>query len=122
MLEAQRRARRRAATLRDVKDHRIPEHKPVDGKNGASEKQHDLNSRLMTKRQLIDMAVGVRELSQRLGNLKLKVNVKTVFILAKIVDDEVIGTARELTEWLLGLEHETPYIVCVDGFSATKAR
>lgn len=117
MLECQRRARWRAATLKDLKEDQVLENKPVNGKAGGMDKHDGLYSRLMTKRQLIDMAVGVREMSQRLGNVKLKIKVKTVFILAKVVDDEVIDTARELADWLLDKEQDTPYIVCVCAFS-----
>ncbi|KAL9125004.1 MAG: hypothetical protein Q9217_005732 [Psora testacea] len=72
------------------------------------------HSRLLTKKQLSDMAYGVRELSKRLGSVRLKLRVKTVFVLTKAHDETLIGYTRELVEWLLAKERETPYIVCVN--------
>ena len=68
-------------------------------------------SRMLTKRQLADMAYGVRELSKRLGNVRLKLKVKTVFLLTKAHDESLIGYTREMVEWLLSKERDTPYIV-----------
>ena len=68
-------------------------------------------SRLLTKKQLSDMAWGVRELSKKLGSLRLKLKVETVFLLTKAHDEEVIGYTRRLAEWLLSKERETPYTV-----------
>ncbi len=71
------------------------------------------HSRLLSKRQLSDMAMGVRELSKKLGSIRLKIKVKTVFVLTKAHDESLIGFTRELVEWLLSKERDTPYIVCV---------
>lgn len=71
------------------------------------------HSRLLTKRQLSDMAMGVRELSKKLGSIRLKIKVKTVFVLTKAHDETLIRFTRELVEWLLSKERDTPYIVCV---------
>ncbi|CAF9908188.1 hypothetical protein IMSHALPRED_006606 [Imshaugia aleurites] len=68
-------------------------------------------SRMLTKRQLADMAYGVRELSKRLGNVRLRLKVKTVFLLTKVHDESLIGYTREMVEWLLSKERDTPYIV-----------
>lgn len=68
-------------------------------------------SRLLTKKQLSDMARGVRELSKKLGSIRLKLKVKTVFILTKAHDEDLIGYTRGVAEWLLSKERDTPYTV-----------
>jgi NAD+ kinase len=73
-----------------------------------------VHSRLLTKKQLSDMAWGVRELSKRLGSIKLKLKVKTVFLLTKAHDETLIGNTREVTKWLLNPEREVRYIVYVE--------
>jgi NAD+ kinase len=111
LLECQRReqrARRRTA-LKDVSENKV-----MDKTSNGEVDHHDgFYSRLMTKKQLSEMALGVRDLSKRLGSVKLRINVKTVFVLTKIVDNEVIEKSRELVEWLLSKEQTTPYIVSV---------
>ena len=72
-----------------------------------------LGSRLMTKKQLNQMAIGVRELSKKLGSVRLKLKVKTVFLLTKIHDESLVEKTRELACWLLNRERDTPYIVFV---------
>lgn len=69
------------------------------------------HSRLLTKKQLSDMAWGVRELSKRLGKLQLKLNVKTVFLLTKAHDEELIGNTREVAKWLLSPDRQVRYTV-----------
>ena len=67
------------------------------------------------------MALGVRELSKRLGSVRLKLRVKTVFLLTKAHDEGLIGYTREVVEWLLSKDRVTPYIVYVLGGN-TKSR
>jgi len=76
--------------------------------NGSS-----THSRLLTKKQLVDMAWDVRELSKTLGSIRLRLKVKTVFLLTKAHDEALIGYAREVVEWLLSSDRATPYVVCV---------
>ncbi|SPQ21861.1 6597997f-29f7-4ea2-850c-93dfbe9807b9 [Thermothielavioides terrestris] len=71
-------------------------------------------SRLLTKKQLSEMAWGVRELSRRLGSMRLRFRVKTIFLLTKIHDAELIAKTRELCRWLLDREREVRYTVYVD--------
>ena len=78
---------------------------------GDHETQGQTHSRLLTKRQLSDMAWGVRELSKKLGGIRLKLKVKTVFLLTKAHDEELIKYTRGIAEWLLSKERDTPYIV-----------
>lgn len=72
-----------------------------------------VHSRLLTKRQLSEMAIGVRELSKKLGSIRLKLKVKTIFLLTKAHDSDLIGLTRNVTEWLLSKERGTEYIVFV---------
>src|SRR6266498_562878 len=65
-------------------------------------------SRLLTKKQLSDMAWGVRELSKKLGSLKLKLKVRAVFLLTKAHDETLIAYTRQVTKWLLSKDRETP--------------
>jgi NAD+ kinase len=73
-----------------------------------------VHSRLLTKKQLSDMAWGVRELSKRLGSIRLKLKVKTVFLLTKAHDETLIGNTREVAQWLLSPEREVRYTVYVE--------
>ena len=59
------------------------------------------------------MAYGVRELSKRLGSIRLKLKVKTVFLLTKAHDETLIGYTREVVEWLLSKDREIQYTVSV---------
>lgn len=73
-------------------------------------------SRLLTKKQLSDMAVGIRELSKKLGHIRLKLKVRNVFLLTKAHDRTLIAKTRDITEWLL--KQKTPegesYVVWVE--------
>lgn len=60
-----------------------------------------VQSRLLTKRQISDMAFGIRELAKKLAHIRIKMNVRNVFILAKAHDETLIGKTREVAEWLL---------------------
>ncbi|KAK0125352.1 hypothetical protein ONS96_009200 [Cadophora gregata f. sp. sojae] len=73
-----------------------------------------LHSRLLTKKQLSDMAWGVRELSKRLGSIRLKLKVRTVFLLTKVHDETLIVNTREVVKWLLSPEREVRYTVWVE--------
>ncbi len=42
-----------------------------------------VHSRLLTKRQLLEMAGEIRDLSKKLGTLRLKLHVKTVFLFVR---------------------------------------
>lgn len=84
----------------------------VESHNG--DEPHVLHSRLLTKKQLSDMAWGVRELSKRLGNIKLKLQVRTVFLLTKAHDESLIENTRELARWLLSPDRRVRYTVWVE--------
>lgn len=76
--------------------------------------EHELHSRLLTKKQLSDMAWGVRELSRRLGSMRLKFRVRNIFILTKIYDRDLIPKTRELVRWLLDKERDVRYTVYLE--------
>lgn len=79
------------------------------------EKQEQaLHSRLLTKKQLSEMAWGVRELSRRLGSIRLKFRVRNVFILTKIYDRDLVPKTRELVRWLLDKERDVRYVVYLE--------
>jgi NAD+ kinase len=61
----------------------------------ADQTQH---SRLLTKKQISDMAFGIRELSKKLAQSRLKLHVKNIFILGKAHDEELIKHSREVTD------------------------
>lgn len=73
-----------------------------------------MHSRLLTKKQLSEMAWGVRELSRRLGNMRLKFKAKSIFILTKACDYALIPKTRELTRWLLSKDREVRYTVYLE--------
>ncbi|KAI0145208.1 ATP-NAD kinase [Xylariaceae sp. FL1272] len=75
-----------------------------------AEEEH---SRLLTKKQLSDMAWGVRELSRRLSSLRLKFRAKNIFLLTKIYDEDLIPKTREVAKWLLSQERDVRYTVYV---------
>ena len=70
---------------------------------GNDPSQHT-QSRLLTKRELSEMALGIRELAKRLAHLQLKLKVKNIFILTKAHDKTLIRYTREMAEWLLEVD------------------
>jgi hypothetical protein len=47
------------------------------------------------------MAFGIRELSKKLAQIRIKLHVRNIFILAKAHDETLIKHTRETTDWLL---------------------
>lgn len=80
----------------------------------ATTDEEPTHSRLLTKKQLSDMAWGVRELSRRLGSLRLRFHAKTIFLLTKIYDSDLIPKTRELTHWLLSPDRDVHYTVYLE--------
>lgn len=82
----------------------LAQERRVDKDPHASRAQHAQqaqHSRLLTKKELSDMAFGIRELSKKLSQIRLKLHVKNIFILGKAHDETLIKHSREVTEWLL---------------------
>lgn len=79
----------------------------VDNQQDGADKQPDgadqnpFESRLLTKKQVSEMALGIRELAKKLAHIRLKMNVHNIFILTKLHDETLIKNTREVTEWLL---------------------
>jgi len=73
-----------------------------------------MQSRLLTKKQLSDMAMSVRSLAKILGSVRVKLKIKTVFLLTKAHDQTLIGKTRDVAKWLLSKERDVPYIVYVE--------
>lgn len=82
----------------------------------------DIHSRMLTKKQLSDMAWGVRELSRRLSSMRIRFRVRNVFLLTKIYDQDLIPKTRELTKWLLDEKQETQYTVYVQDSLKTNTK
>ncbi|KAI0408223.1 ATP-NAD kinase-like domain-containing protein [Xylaria palmicola] len=79
----------------------------------AGEEHQGIHSRRLTKKQLTEMAWGVRELSRRLGMVRLKFKVERVFLLTKVYDADLIPKTRELAKWLLSKDRDVRYIVYI---------
>ena len=77
-------------------------HKPADKdiESPQAGQQHT-QSRLLTKKQLSDMAFGIRELSKKLGRIRLMLKVRNVFLLTKAHDQKLIKYTRDVAHWLL---------------------
>ena len=73
-----------------------------------------VQSRLLTKRQLANMAMGIRSLAKKLGSLRVKLNIRTVFLVTKIYDRTLIAKTRDVVRWLLSPERDAPYVVWVE--------
>ncbi|KAJ3569982.1 hypothetical protein NPX13_g5890 [Xylaria arbuscula] len=73
-----------------------------------------IHSRLLTKKQLTEMAWGVRELSRRLGMARLKFKVEQIFLLTKVYDEDLIPKTREIARWLLSKDRNVRYIIYIE--------
>ena len=88
-----------------VKDHSasyegLSQERRVD-KDPHAQADQTHHSRLLTKKEISDMAFGIRELSKKLSQIRLKLHVKNIFILGKAHDEALIKNSRETTDWLL---------------------
>lgn len=102
-----------------INETKIPENERASAVDYSNRKDEEVTpavvqSRLLTKKQLSDMAWNVRKLSKKLGSIKLKLKVKTVFLVTKAQDESLVGLTREVTQWLLSPERDTPYTVYVE--------
>jgi len=92
--------------------------KPADKVTNSPSDHEDRHtqSRLLTKTELSDMAFNIRELSKKLGHLRLMVKVRNVFLLTKAHDTKLIAYTRDVTQWLLGQKNADgqPYTVWVE--------
>lgn len=72
------------------------------------------HSRLLTKQQLSEMALDVRNMAKKLSTVKVKLNIKSIFLLTKAHDPSLISKTRDLSEWLLSEKRGTKYTVYVE--------
>lgn len=72
------------------------------------------HSRLLTKKQLSEMALNVRNMAKKLGSVKVKLDIKTIFVLTKAHDPSLVAKTRDLTEWLLSKQRNVQYTVYVE--------
>lgn len=87
-----------------------------ENRNGSSpsEEPRATHSRLLTKKQLSEMALNVRNMAKKLSSVKVKLNIRSIFLLTKAHDQSLITKTRELTEWLLSEERGILYTVYVE--------
>lgn len=86
-------------------------HHRIDKAPDAHLEEAHTQSRLLTKKQLSDMAYGIRELAKKLGHVRLKLHVRNVFVLTKAHDETLIKYTREVSEWLLSKDRNASYTV-----------
>lgn len=67
---------------------------------------------MLTKMQLTDLALGVRELSKRFASMELRLKVKSFFLVTKPHDKSLLRHTRELALWLL--KYSSTHLVYVD--------
>lgn len=60
------------------------------------------------------MAWNVRKLSKKLGSIRLKLTVKTVFLVTKAHDESLISLTRKVTQWLLSNQRDAQYVVYIE--------
>ncbi|RPA98895.1 ATP-NAD kinase [Choiromyces venosus 120613-1] len=98
---------------------------PVGGGNGSGREvegkeeekrvvEAHRNPPFMTKSELSDMVLGVRELSKHLASIQIKMKVRAIMILTKTLDKALVGYTRRLVEWLLDGERGSKYTVYVE--------
>lgn len=89
-------------------------------KDPLSQAEQTHHSRLLTKHQISEMALGIRELSKKLAQIRLKLHVRNVFILGKAHDETLIKYTRETAEWVLS--KNAKYNVYVDDANGSPRR
>ncbi|KJX95100.1 hypothetical protein TI39_contig4134g00032 [Zymoseptoria brevis] len=99
----------------------IPEdmYKPADGEDSGTQTPDGgthTQSRLLTKKQLSDMRNGIREMSKKMGRIRLMLDVRNIFLLTKAHDQNLIKKTRDVAEWLLQQRNSEgkTYIVWVE--------
>jgi NAD+ kinase len=75
--------------------------KDPHGQQMPSDNTQHTESRLLTKKQLSDMALGIRDLSKKLSHIKIKLNIRNIFLLVKAYDETLVEYTRELAQWLM---------------------
>jgi NAD+ kinase len=99
--------------MQEKSDESLHNQKSADKQTAIHPSLDHMQSRLLTKKQLSDMAFGIRELSKRLGRVRLMLKVKNIFILTKAWDASLIAKTADLSKWLLD-QHDAQYTVYVE--------
>ncbi|PTB41962.1 uncharacterized protein TrAFT101_008936 [Trichoderma asperellum] len=94
----------------------------TDSETNLHQEYDAVHSRMLTKKQLSDMAWGVRELSRRLSSMRIRFRVRTIFLLTKIHDSDLIVKTRALAQWLLSKERDVKYVVYIEKMLKTNKR
>lgn len=94
----------------------------TDSDTDLPQQYESIHSRMLTKKQLSDMAWGVRELSRRLSSMRIRFRVRTIFLLTKIHDSDLIANTRALAQWLLSKERDVKYVVYVEKMLKTNKK
>lgn len=76
-----------------------------DAAKYAAESKKELFTHL-SKKEISDMALGVRELSKHLGSARLKLNIHRILIVTKTGDKSLVPLLVDLTTWLLSRKKE----------------
>lgn len=82
--------------------------------SGTPEENQAIHSRLLTKKQLSDMAMSVRTLAKKLSSIKVKLKIRTIFLLTKAHDKTLIRHTRSVVQWLLSKDRPIEYVVYVE--------
>ncbi|KAL4816965.1 ATP-NAD kinase-like domain-containing protein [Aspergillus spinulosporus] len=88
--------------------------KPAAHGRAKSPSPDEVQSRHLTKKQLSDMAWNVRNLSKKLDSIRLKLNVKSIFLVTKAGDESVVDATRQVARWLLSADRGTQYVVYIE--------
>ena len=51
--------------------------------------------------------------SKKLDSIRLKLNVKTIFLVTKAGDESVVDATRKVTRWLLSRDRGVEYVVYI---------
>lgn len=102
-------------TLESIDEGSTPE-APSEQQNGNSPAHEPTatRSRLLTKKQLSEMALNVRNMAKKLSTIKVKLNIKSIFVLTKAHDPSLVVKTRDLAVWLLDDARSVKYTVYVE--------
>jgi len=73
----------------------------------------DRSSSRLSKSELGELALGIRELGKKLSAVRLEVKVQKILIVTKAHDDAVVRKTHQLVSWLLSEKHNYSTIVYV---------
>lgn len=101
-------------TLESIHENGVDGSEDQHGTPAPRDEPRATHSRLLTKKQLSEMALNVRNMAKKLGSVKVKLDIKSIFVLTKAHDPSLVAKTRELTEWLLSADRQVKYTVYVE--------